>query len=60
MLLTSGCASLWSEKPVTPGVSNDCAWAKRFIADPGWETRFTVNEKRQITVHNEDVKKHCR
>lgn len=58
MLWTTSCGTV-SSKPV-PIVANDCAWAVRIVPDPGWETRWTDNEKRQVVLLNRDVQKNCR
>lgn len=59
LLSMTACESLWKTE-IVAAPANDCAWAKRIITDPGWEQRFTANEKRQVTAHNEDVKAKCR
>jgi len=40
--------------------ANECTWAKKFIPDGGFETRWTVGEKRQAVALNEKVEEFCR
>lgn len=57
MLLVSTILSLTSACETT--VVSDCSWARAFIPDPGFETRWTRNEKVQAVQHNEKVAKFC-
>lgn len=49
MLSTSGCVVR----------SNECSWAASIWPDAGFETRWTIGEKRQVVAHNEKVEALC-
>lgn len=50
LILTTSCAA-----------SEGCAvFGRTFAPDPGFETRWTVGEKRQAVAHNRKVKRFCR
>lgn len=40
-------------------VVSDCSWSRAFIPDPGFESRWTRNEKMQAVQHNEKVRQFC-
>ena len=51
--LTTSCAP---PKPVTDA----CSWETKVVLSPGWETRWTGDEKRWALAHNNDVAQFCR
>lgn len=50
LILTANCAT-----------SDGCpVFGRSFTPDRGFETRWTVSEKRQAVAHNRKVKRFCR
>lgn len=39
---------------------DSCTWSRAITPDAGFESRWTVGEKRQVVAHNLKVKKFCR
>jgi len=53
-ILLAGCVATTRPAPdVCP------PWVKVIIVDMGFETRLTVEEKRQILLHDENVERFC-
>ena len=40
-------------------LADACGWLTTFQPDPGFETRWTVGEKRQAVAHNRKVEDNC-
>lgn len=40
-------------------ISNACGWAKQISPNPGFETRWTRDEKNQVDAYDQAVDKNC-
>lgn len=51
MLSSAGC---------TIPIPNSCGWLNEIIPDPGFEQRWTHNEKQQVEAYDEKLDANCR
>lgn len=56
MTILTGCAT----PPAPPAVADACSWATMILPDPGFESRWTASEKRQVDAYDRTVEKLCR